>query len=201
VDGRKQLRRLAVWTVITRAAGIVLSAIAIWGLFGFFAAQRACAHDPQFPCSPRDASHAVRVADATRSTAFYGHLRAGETDVFELALTRPQAVPWNLLIDDRDVENPARPSATLSSADGRVLQTIDFRDATQAYEPFSRERYLATPIVSTQLKPGTYRVVVDMHGGSGSQRYVLAVGAAERWSVGEIPYLLGAIHRIRTQKY
>jgi hypothetical protein len=201
VDERVQLRRLAVWTVITRGAGIVVSAIAIWALFGFFAAQRACAHDPQFPCSPRDASHPVRIQDATRSTAFYGHLHAGETDVFELALPRAQAVPWNLLIDDRDAANPARPTATLSSADGRILQTIDFGDTTQTYEPFSRERYLATRIESEQLPAGAYRIVVGMHGGVRSQRYTLAVGVAERWSIGEIPYLLGAIHRIRTQRY
>lgn len=77
---------------------------------------------------------------------------------------------------------------------------LDRLDAT-FYEPFSRENYETTKPAQLDLPAGTYRVVIGMSGQNVPQRYTFAIGDAERFSPIEIPYLLGAIARIRAQKY
>ena len=47
----------------------------------------------------------------------------------------------------------------------------------------------------------TSTVVVSMQGGSTPQRYVFAVGEEERFSLLEMPYLLGAAYRIHERKF
>ncbi|MDQ2991303.1 MAG: hypothetical protein M3R30_00580, partial [Candidatus Eremiobacteraeota bacterium] len=158
-------------------------------------------HDPRFACSPRGEANAIAIADATTSWAFYGHLKTGQADVYAFTLRSPATVPWNLLVDERDAGNLARPAATLSSPVGKIVAGTDFGRQETFYEPFSRERYASTRVRTLRLAAGTYRIVVTMEGGSAEQRYTLAVGSAERFGIADVPYVLGAIHRIRALDY
>ena len=75
-------------------------------------------------------------------------------------------------------------------------------DRTQVFfEPFSHLNYVATIAKSVLLRPGAHRLTVVMKGTGNEQRYVLALGEQERFSVGEIPYVLGAIHRVQVRGY
>jgi hypothetical protein len=175
-------------------------ALAIWLLIGYGQAQRACAHDPRFTCSPRNATNAVEIADAGKSWAYYGGLASGQTDHFHFILNRPTAVPWSLLVDARDAGNAARPSAMLYGARGDSIAQLKRCGSSTFYEPFSRESYLQSCIEHLDLKPGNYNIVVSMSG-STRQRYVMAIGEAERFSPFELPYVVGAIARIRALRY
>lgn len=186
---------------VAAIGGIVALTIAIWFAVGFSSAQRACAHDPRFPCSPRTSADPVRVPDPAKSWAYYGHLTTGQHDVYAMPLSAATDVPWNLLVDERDAGNPARPTATLTAGDGRIVKTIGFSSTDAFYEPFSREHYVESPAVILHLQPGSYRIAVGMEGGLRPQRYTMAIGAAERFGIAEIPYVLGAISRIRARQY
>ncbi len=168
---------------------------------GFLSARDACAHDPRFVCSPRSTARPVIVDDPQKSWAFYGHLRPGEEDHYRIEVRKPLHVPWSLLIDARDTGNPARPEAILYDGTGRRLAQLDLVRPVRFYEPFSRERYLSSRAAVLDLLPGTYAAVVRMRGGDSSQRYTLAIGESEQFSLTEIPYVLGAIARIRALHY
>lgn len=170
-----------------------------WVAFGYFSAQRACAHDPRFTCSPRTAKNPVLIPDASKSWAFYGTLRHGQTDRYEFELPARTSVPVNLLVDARDSANPARPALTIDR-NGRSVTFLDFSRVTTFYEPFSREQYINTPSQDLTLEPGHYTATVSMSG-TDAQRYTLAIGEAERFTVFEVPYVAGAIHRIRALRY
>ena len=129
-----------------------------------------------------------------KSWAFYGHLRKGETDVYQITVDRSAQIPWSLLVDRRDAGNSARPVFTLSTADGRLLQTTHFAHSERFYEPFSREQYSTTPTTILSLEGGRYRIAIRMCG-TNEQRYTLAIGSAEHFGISEIPYVLGSIHR------
>jgi hypothetical protein len=197
---RRFVTKLNWLRLVARIGGIVAVAIVIWFVAGFFSAQRACAHDPRFACSPRGPSDPVRIKDPSKSWAFYGHLRKGETDVYEITVDRSAQIPWSLLVDRRDAGNPARPFFTLSTADGRLLQTTDFAHSERFYEPFSREQYSTTPTTILSLEAGRYSIAIRMCG-TNEQRYTLAIGSVEHFGISEIPYVLGSIHRIRAQQY
>lgn len=182
-----------------RLGALVALAILLWAAFGYFSAQSACAHDPRFACSPRTAQNPVHIPDASKSWAFYGTLRRGETDRYEFDLPMRTTVPVNLLVDVRDSNNPARPALTIER-DGESIKSIDFSRAGKFYEPFSRENYVDTPSQDLVLDPGHYTATVSMNG-EAPQRYTLAIGEAERFTVFEIPYVAGAIHRIRALQY
>jgi len=184
---------------ILRATGLALLLLLAWLGSGYIGAQRACAHDPRFACSPRDAAHAIHIADPTKSWAFYGRLAPGQHDRYQFALHHAATVPWNLLIERADAANAARPVATLTGASGTVISRITLARAQRFYEPFSRIDYLSSPPVNLHLAPGKYRIEVAMSGPGAAQRYVMAIGAQERFGLWEIPYVLGAIHRIRTR--
>lgn len=189
------MKRLAVRAGIV-AAFFVLAFFA----FGFLSAQTACAHDPRFVCSPRE-DNPVVVPDPVKSWAYYGHLKESQHDAFTFTVAAPLHVPWNLLVDRRDAQNDARPYAVLSNLSGKPIAQLDFAAAAPFYEPFSRLHYLQTKTVDLQLAPGTYTIVVSMRGSGRRQRYVMAVGEAERFTPAEIPYVLGAIYRIRALNY
>lgn len=176
------------------------AALLLWLFAAYSAAQRACAHDPRFVCSPRGAGHVVQIPDASKSWAYYGGLASTQSDTFGFALKRQTAIPWSLLIDKRDAGNPGRPAAALFDAAGRVIALLNFSHASIFYEPFSRETYLQTRVRHLDLPPGSYSVVVTMSG-IARQRYVMAIGDAERFSPLEIPYVAGAIARIRSRRY
>ena len=176
-------------------------ALAFWLALGYASAQRACAHDPRFVCAPSDGANPVAISDVRKSWAFYGSLSSGQRDRFTFSLARPAEVPWSLLVDVRDAENPARPSAALYGPQTGSPNRIVFDRAARFYEPFSRETYLQTREQTLRLPAGSYRVVVGMHGGRGSQRYVMAIGSEERFSPLDMPYVLGAIGRIRALRY
>ncbi len=179
---------------------LLLPVVAIvWFAVGYLSAGSACAHDPRFVCSPREA-RPVRIADPTKSWAFYGHLRAGEYDAFVFTVAAPSAIPWSLLVDRRDARNPGRPHAVLTRH-GRIVARLAFAHPTSFYEPFSREHYLTTRPAMLHLAPGRYRITVTIPQAATTQRYVLAIGAQERFGIGEIPYVFGAIHRIRALRY
>lgn len=188
-------------TLLLRAGIVVASVFVVLFLVGFLGAQRACAHDPRFACSARDASNPIGIGDAAKSWAFYGHLREGETDVYVVSVDRQERVPWSLLIDERDAANPARPFATVTRFNGNHVAQLDFSRSASFYEPFSREQYATTPESELALLPGRYRIEVGMRGGKTTQRYAMAIGAQERFGLLEIPYVFGAIHRIRSQNY
>jgi len=177
-------------------------AFALWLGVGYSAAQRACAHDPRFVCSPRSATHAVRIPDASKSWAYYGGLTPDQSDEYTFGLSRATVVSWSLLVDARDAATPARPAAALFDAQGSVIAGVNFAGGGSAfYEPFSRESYLQSAIRHLNLWPGNYSIVVSMSGAAARQRYVMAIGDAERFSPLEIPYVAGAIARIRARRY
>jgi len=108
-------------------------------------------------------------------------------------------VPWNLLIEKKDVANSARPVAILTNDSGTVVARATLARTQSFFEPFSRIDYLSSPPVNLHLAPGRYRIEVVMNGPGSMQRYVMAIGEQERFGLWEIPYVLGAIHRIRTR--
>jgi hypothetical protein len=183
---------------IVLAAVIVLIVACV---AGFLSAGRACAHDPRFACSPRHASNPVEIADPQKSWAFYGHLVPGETDYYIFTTREPLRVPWSILLDERDESNPARPVVTLYTADGKVRDRLDLKDPTRYYETFSQEQYLTSRDRSIAQSPGTYSAVVTMSGGRMPQRYTFAIGEAERFGLIEIPYVAGAVLRVRSLRY
>ena len=179
---------------------LALTLIAIL-IAGALSAGRACAHDPRFVCSPRDTNHPVVVTDPQKSWAFYGHLRTGEEDRYAIETPKAVAVPVQLLVDRRDANNPVRPVATIATTSGHAIATIDFERTQRFFEPFSRVTYLATPNRVVTFPAGTSTITVVMHGIAAPQRYTLAIGNDERFSLLEIPYVLGALYRIHTQNF
>ena len=186
--------------MVARVALTLGAALVVWLAVGCFSAQVACAHDPRFVCSPRTGEHPVAIPDASKSWAYYGGLARNQSDAFALRIDRPVKVPWSLLIDRRDAGNPARPVGTLYDAAGNVVASVTFSARQSFYEPFSRESYVESSVVSLRLAPGRYSIVVRTTGGQ-RQRYVMAIGEAERFSPFEIPYVVGAIARIRALRY
>ncbi|MGC8485503.1 MAG: hypothetical protein ACP5O6_07725 [Candidatus Baltobacteraceae bacterium] len=184
---------------ILRAAGLALLLLLAWLGSGYIGAQRACAHDPRFACSPRDAAHAIHIADPTKSWAFYGRLAPGQHDRYRFHLRRAASIPWNLLVEQRDAGDPARPVATLTTASGKPIARATLARAQAFFEPFSGIQYLSSPPVTLHLAPGSYRIEIAMQGPGSAQRYVMAIGAQERFGLMEIPYVLGAIYRIKTR--
>lgn len=166
-----------------------------------FLAGRACAHDPRFVCSPRSRNDPVVVSDPKKSWAFYGDLGAGDTDHYLIQTPQTIAVPVQVLVDQRDAVNPARPVVTVAAASGRAIATIDLKRAQPFYEPFSRVTYLQSADRVLTLRAGTSTITVAMRGGDAPQRYALAVGSDERFSVFEMPYLIGAVYRIHTRRF
>ena len=187
--------------LVLRGAIAIVLLLVVLIVGGALGAQRACAHDPRFACSPHPASSPIAITDVAKSWAFYGHLRPGERDVYTIDVPSEARVPWSLLVDRRDAGNPARPFATITTATGHPVAQTDFRQSEAFYEPFSRERYLTTPDVALTLPPGRYNLTVGMRGGNRPQRYAMAIGTEERFALTEIPYVLGAIHRIRSLNY
>jgi hypothetical protein len=186
---------------VRRALVVIAIALLVVVGAGALSAGRACAHDPRFACSPRSAANPVVVSDPQKSWAFYGHLAAGQEDRYVIETAKAVAVPVQLLLDQRDDANPARPIATIASVSGRTVATIDLDRAQAFYEPFSQVSYLESAQRLIRLKAGTSTITVTMHGGGAPQRYALAIGSDERFSVFEIPYLLGAVYRIHTRRF
>ena len=186
---------------VVRTALIVVGAIVLWFGFGVISAQRACAHDPRFACSPRSAQNSVRVPDASKSWAYYGRLVPGQSDTYAFDVPQQLGVPMSLLIEATDVGNPARPQAIVRDAAGATVATLDIHQHEPMYEPFSGVNYLTTPERRFVLAPGAYTAIVTMEGGSQPQRYVFAIGEAEKFGIGEIPYVLGAVYRVKTRGY
>jgi len=186
---------------VLRIVGVVCVALLLWFLIGALSAQRACAHDPRFACSPRSAGDSIRIADPEKSWAFYGRLAISQSDTYAFEVNHPIVVPISLLVERADAANPARPLLHVVSVDGKSLALIDFRKTVTFYEPFSGIHYLSTPQRELSLRSGAYIATVTMRGGSAPQRYVLAFGEAERFGIGEIPYVLGAIYRVKTRGY
>lgn len=186
------MKRVLLFVLLCSAAAI---------LAGVLSAGRACAHDPRFACSPRPASSPIAIPDASKSWAYYGDLRPGQRDYYEFASTGAMRVPLGLLVDQRDASNPARPELTLYDAAGRSVAHLDLGNAVKFYEPFSRVTYLSTPDRTLALPPGRFQIVVTMSGPDRPQRYAMAVGAAERFSIWEIPYVAAAAYRIHNRQF
>ena len=186
---------------VVRATLVVACAILLWFGFGLISAQRACAHDPRFACSPRPAQSSVRVPDASKSWAYYGRLVPGQSDTYTFEVPRQLGVPMSLLIEAADAGDPARPQAIVKNAAGATVATLDLHQHEPMYEPFSGINYLTTPDHRFVLAPGHYTATVTMNGGLQPQRYVFAIGEAEKFGIGEIPYVLGAVYRVKTRGY
>lgn len=174
-----------------------------FGIFvvGFLSARDACAHDPRFACSPRGAERPIVIDDPQKSWAFYGHLRPNEEDHYRITVRKPLRVPWSLLVDERDAGNTARPEALVQDGSGRKLAQLNLVQPVHFYEPFSRERYLSSNNSVLDLPPGAYVAIVRMRGGDSLQRYTFAIGESEQFSLTEIPYVFGAVARMRTLHY
>jgi hypothetical protein len=186
---------------VFRTVLVLVLALAVWLGFGFFGAQRACAHDPRFACSPRDEQHTILISDPAKSWAYYGLLGNGQRDVYGIFVKNAMAVPVSVLIEKGDVGNAARPVLTISDMHDRVVATRDLRAPTEFFEPFSRVEYLTSDQGDVSLVPGLYQAFVTMRGGSSPQRYVFAIGREERFGLGEIPYVLGAMRRVNAVGY
>ncbi len=187
--------------MIRRVLLVLTSAAALVVVVGILSAGRACAHDPRFACSPRDASNPIVIADPTKSWAFYGRLGPDQHDFYRVETPTAQRIPVTILLDVRDADNPSRPEATLYDEAGKTLAKVDLSNSTPFYEPFSRVHYLSSPDRTLNFPPGIFTVEIGMHGGTRSQRYTFAFGRDERFSLLEMPYLVGAIYRIHAQKY
>lgn len=184
---------------VAEVAGVTVVALVVWSAFAYSSALRACAHDPRFVCSPRE-NDPVVIPDVTKSWAYYGSLAAGESDHFNFELAKSAGdIPWSLLVDVRDAGNPARPVAVLNGTNAQ--ERLAFDRVGRFYEPFSRETYLQTGERTLTLEAGRYRILVTMPRGIRRQRYVMAIGRAERFSPLELPYVLGALGRIRGLEY
>jgi hypothetical protein len=188
-------------TTLRRAGQLLGLACAIWFVVGFASAQTACAHDPRFACDARAGSAPVAISDPSKSWAYYGHLSGAQTQVYEFTLVHSARITWSLLLDERDARNPARPAAVLSSPNGRVVSSLYLSRPQTFYEPFSGQTYLTTSSQTLSLPAGEYRIDVAMRGGRAPQRYTMAIGEQERFALWDLPYVLGAIHRIRAQQY
>jgi hypothetical protein len=176
-------------------------AVIVWFAFGWLSAQTACAHDPRFSCSPRDAHHAILIPDPQKSWAYYGRLSRGQTDAYRIVLRDRLTVPLSVSIEKSDAANPGRARVLVRDSAGHAVATVSFDRVQTFYEPFSRISYLTTANRQLLLSPGTYSIAVTMDRASLPQRYVLAVGSSERFTVGELPYVVGAVHRIRARGY
>lgn len=179
-------------------AALVLAALVVGVSIG--SAQVACAHDPRFACSPR-ARNPIRIPDPSKSWAYYGHLGPGQTDLYRFTVSQALAVPWNVLLDQRDAATAGRPVATITDSTGHAIAQANLKHPEAFFEPFSREHYLISPDQTILLSPGRYEVRVTIVGAKSAQRYTLAIGEAERLSPLEYAYLVGAILRIRAQRY
>lgn len=184
-----------------RAVIGIFVALALFIVAGAFSAETACAHDPRFACSARDASHPVVVSDPAKSWAFYGRLAQGQEDHYSVQARAKTSVPVSILLDARDAANPARPVASVYDAAGTMIERITLSSPVKFYEPFSRVRYLTSGEREITLAQGSSTVVITMRGGSKPQRYAFAIGRDERFSVLELPYIAGAIYRIHTRKF
>jgi hypothetical protein len=179
---------------VKRALIFIVAAVTLVATVGFFSAGRACAHDPRFACSPRGQDRPIHITQPEKSWAFYGHLSAAEVDHYTVDTLRSIVVPVQILIDERDAGNPARPVAKIKDAAGRSIGAIDLASGHPFFEPFSRVRYLESPDRLIRFSAGTSTITVSMRDGSASQRYVLGIGSAERFSASEIPYLRGSLN-------
>jgi hypothetical protein len=186
---------------IVRAAIIVLVVLALVITAGALSAGTACAHDPRFACSPRDAAHPIVAPDAAKSWAFYGRLEEGQEDYYSIQARTKTRVPISILLDVRDAGNPARPVASVYDGAGTILDRIDLSNPASFYEPFSRVQYLTSPEREITLAQGRSTVVIEMRGGSEPQRYVFALGRDERFGLLELPYVAGALYRIHMRKF
>ena len=185
-----------------RIVAILIAAVAVMFIAGMLSAGTACAHDPRFACSPRGSDHPVVIPDPTKSWAYYGDLAPGEADRYVFTVVTAAKIPASILVDVRDAQaNSARPVAAVTDGRGRSVATLDLHAPIQFDEPFSRVRYVGSPTTTLSLVPGNYAIEVTMRGGTKPQRYALAVGSEERFGLGEIPYVLGAMYRIHNRKF
>jgi len=186
---------------VKRALAFLAIALLLIVAAGALSATRACAHDPRFACSPRDSGHPIVITEPEKSWAFYGRLGAGEEDRYEIETPHAVAVPVQLLVDQRDAGNAARPVAAVADPSGRAVATMDLSRMQPFFEPFSRVTYLESPERVIGFPAGRSTITVTMHGGELRQRYTLAIGADERFSIWEMPYLTGAVYRIHTRSF
>ncbi|HVN68726.1 MAG TPA: hypothetical protein VMU38_03605 [Candidatus Binatia bacterium] len=179
---------------------IAVACVAVVGA-GALSAGRACAHDPRFACSPRDARHPILIADPEKSWAYYGRLGVGAEDHYEVEAAHALTVPVQVLVDQRDASDPLRPVAVVADRSGREISKLNLAGGRPFFEPFSRVTYVAGPEQNVEFPAGLSTITVTMRGSGAPQRYTLAIGADERFSVWELPYLLGAAYRIHARRF
>lgn len=187
--------------MIGRVVIAVLVVLALVITAGALSAGTACAHDPRFACSPRDAAHPIVVSDPAKSWAFYGRLGEGQEDHYSIQARAKTRVPISILLDVRDAGNRARPVASVYDGAATIVDRIALSNPTSFYEPFSRVHYLTSGEREITLARGRSTVVIVMRGGSAPQRYVFAIGRDERFGLLELPYVAGALYRIHMRKF
>ena len=128
-----------------RALIFIAAAAIVVATVGFVSAGRACAHNPRFACSPRGQDGPIQILHPEKSWAFYGHLSAAQEDRYAVDIARSIDVPVQILIDQRDAGNPARPVAKITDPSGRLIDEIDLAQGHPFFEPFSRVTYLESP--------------------------------------------------------
>ncbi len=188
------MKRIVSWCI-----GVLLGAFFVWFGVGFFAAQRACASDPQFTCSPRDLAHPVEVTDASHAQAYYGVLSSGERDIYRLTIASATSLPLALLIPAGQAAGPARPLATVIDAKGETVANMTMQATQPFFDSGTRMDYVESR-ATIALDPGTYSIYVGVNAAITPQRYVLAIGTDTAFNPAELPYILGSIYRIHTMR-
>ena len=179
----------------------MVAALAVVLIAGVFSANSACAHDPRFACSPRAASDSIDIPDPTKSWAYYGRLAPRTEDHYRFTMRDAARIPVSVLVDVRDGANPARPVVTILDEHAKIVARVDLSDPVTLVEPFSRVTYISSKDRLVTLERGAYTMLVAMQGATAEQRYTVAIGSAERFSIFEIPYVAGAIYRIHNRKF
>jgi hypothetical protein len=103
------------------------------------------------------------LVDGTVSFAVYASVRRAETRGFRVALRQGQRLEVQLLIPDRAPANRltrARlPIVAIMAPGGRRI-TMDIKERTPFYEPYTGTSYLYLARLSQPAVTGTYRIVV-----------------------------------------
>jgi len=158
------------------------------------AAGTAFAHQPRLV----DAQPAIEVHSPEISQAFYARL-AGSPQAYTIRSEAALRLYINILVPDipgietdyqaaiyKETESPDN---LLARLDGK---TYDWRPF---FEPFGGDHYRLGPEFDQQVPAGTYLVVVSSPDNQG--KYVLAVGKAEKFPLGEMARTIVTLPKLK----
>jgi hypothetical protein len=163
-------------------------------LMFFTLAGAALAHQPRLVGD----KPSTEVRDPEISQAFYARL-AGNPQSYYIRSEIPLRLYLNLLVPDlpgietdyaaviyRETETP---EAVIKLLDGKAFAWHPF------FEPFGGDHYLVGPEYDEEVPAGSYVVVVSSPDNQG--KYVLAVGKAEKFPLGEMARTLVTLPKLK----